>query len=124
MSSVEFSAELALIARALTSGRLRFRDEAGLQDAIEDAFAHAHVSYEREFRVDRASRIDFACGRVGVEVKVAGGPSQVGRQLARYAATGRFDELLLVTTRPQHQQLAQPDAAVPVHVLHLRGHAY
>ncbi len=73
------------------------------------------VSFDREARLDARSRIDFlvpdAPGRVGIEVKVAGTPDNVRRQLTRYAP--HVDALLLVTTRVRHRYLQPPTPATP-----------
>lgn len=57
---------------------------------------------EREHRVDAQHRLDLLVGRVGVEVKIAGGTSEVERQVRRYLHLKRLDGLVLVTNRHRH----------------------
>jgi alkanesulfonate monooxygenase SsuD/methylene tetrahydromethanopterin reductase-like flavin-dependent oxidoreductase (luciferase family) len=101
---VAAEAELAQVAEALRAYRFRFADEGRLQDAIEGALRASGFTLEREVRLDPANRIDFMVGRVGIEVKVAGSPSAVLRQLTRYAQSGQVDGLILVTNRARHAQ--------------------
>jgi alkanesulfonate monooxygenase SsuD/methylene tetrahydromethanopterin reductase-like flavin-dependent oxidoreductase (luciferase family) len=98
------------VAAAVAARRYRFADEYGFQELLAEVLA-ALGPVEREVVVPGAGRIDLVVGQIGVEVKVAGTPAAVGRQLRRYRESGRFDGLVLVTTRPVHLALA--DRAVP-----------
>jgi hypothetical protein len=77
----------------------------GTEDAIQRAIAQVLrkerplVAFAREVRLDKASRIDFMVGTIGVEVKVGGGISAVIRQLHRYAEFATVAELVLVSTK-------------------------
>lgn len=73
--------------------------EDAVQRKIAEAFTRNAVAHEREVRLDKASRIDFMVGELGVEVKVGGGITAVIRQLHRYAEFARVAELVLVTTK-------------------------
>lgn len=109
------------LAAHLRSLAFRYHNEAQLHDLIEGVML-SRGRAEREVRLGDAGRIDLLAGRVGVEVKVAGSPSAVRRQLARYAQHDRVDELLLVTTRSTHAH-GMPAAmgGVPVHVVVVNG---
>lgn len=76
--------------------------EAMLQSAIETVLGEYHVKYVREFILNPLDRPDFLCTDVAIEVKIDGSPSQVLRQLHRYAQDERVSEILLVTTRSRH----------------------
>ena len=104
------------VAATVSTRRYQFTDEYGLQDLLAEALAGLGP-VDREVRVPGAGRVDLAVGRVGVEVKVAGTPAAVSRQLARYRASGAFDAVVLVTTRPVHLSLSDPGAAVPLRVV-------
>ncbi len=104
------------VARAVSGRGYRFADEHGLHDLLVGALSHLGP-VEREVVVPGAGRIDLAVGRVGVEVKVAGTPAAVDRQLARYRASGAFDAVVLVTTRPVHLSLSDPGGTVPLRVV-------
>ena len=73
--------------------------EDAVQRAIEALLKKSCLAYEREVRLDKASRIDFMVGAIGVEVKIGGGISAVIRQLHRYAEFAKVSELVLVSTR-------------------------
>lgn len=78
------------------------RNERDLNLAIGNALARHGVEYYRECVVDADSRIDFFIPhtRVGIELKTKGSQEATERQLLRYALTGFFNALVLVTTRP------------------------
>ena len=84
----------------LGSHRFQVHDEKALQAGIERVLREASFPFEREVELTPRSRVDFLlCGVVGVEVKIAGFPNDVLRQLARYAEVPRIQGLVLVTTR-------------------------
>jgi hypothetical protein len=85
--------------------RLASDDEALLQNAMAEAFVG--LPFEREHSFSRHDRVDFFFKEAGiaVEVKVAGSPNEVLRQLHRYAQHEDVKALLLVTTRAAHRLL-------------------
>lgn len=89
------------IARVINGYTYRYASEYDIQAAVHQALTDAGVDATREVRTD-AGRIDLVVGRIGIEVKTKGPAAAVRRQLSRYALTGDFDELVLVTTRSQH----------------------
>lgn len=112
------------IRNLLANHRVAWRDEIDLQDEIADVL-HGHgIGYEREVRLGAAGRIDFVASRLGIEVKVQGSASDVERQLARYAASGMFDALMLVTTRRTHFGMPARVADVPLIVVPMLGGAW
>jgi hypothetical protein len=113
--------ELGRVAAAIAANRYRYPAEVGLQDAIEVVLADAGIPAEREPRLTAADRIDFLAGRVGIEVKIAGRPADVERQLRRYAASPDVDALVLVTTRARHRAMPAVIGGKPVRVVWLSG---
>lgn len=106
----------------LTKRRLPSATELALQDAIAEAFAAAGIAFEREVCLTDKDRIDFIVeGRVGIEVKIEGGLSEVTRQLHRYAQCDRLESLVLVTTRMRHLALPRELNAKHVSIVHLIG---
>ena len=90
----------ASIIDVLAQARLsEFADELRLQDAIERVLKGAEHAYEREVVLAPGDRIDFLVGNIGIEVKVEGSPTEVVRQLIRYADSPRVARLVLVTAR-------------------------
>ncbi len=77
----------------------------GTEDAVQRAIADVlrnqrpPIAFAREVRLDKANRIDFMVGHIGVEVKIGGGISALIRQLARYAEFDQVGDLVLVSTR-------------------------
>jgi len=77
------------------------REEWLLQCTIAAALDAAHIPYCREVILGSRARIDFVVAdRIGIEVKKGkpNGPA-VQRQLARYAAFGSLDAIILVVER-------------------------
>lgn len=106
------------VAEVVRAHRFAFRDEREFQEGIADALRSWGIAAEREcVLADGAGRIDLRVGRVGVEVKVAGSVPQVLRQLGRYARSGRFDELVLVTVCAAHTRVPEAVAGIPVLVV-------
>ena len=105
-----------------TVGRqsIRVASERALGDHLWGVLSARFPGAEREAS-GRDGRIDFVIGRVGIELKIAGSVSDVTRQLWRYADSGRFDALVLVTSVSRHNQIRVEDFAVPVHIVHLRS---
>lgn len=93
------------IGTVLRSVRIRWANERELQDGIFKALDKylSSAEVEREVVLTPRDRIDFRCGRVGIEVKIGGSAESVMRQLTRYAP--HVDELILVTTRHTHATL-------------------
>jgi hypothetical protein len=62
-------------------------------------------------------------GKVAIEVKVAGRPAAVLRQITRYAACPEVDALVLVTSRATHRTLGdgKPVNGKPVTVVWIGG---
>lgn len=93
-----------VVADVLAGFRFGYADEASLQESIGRALdARLPGAARAEVRLSPRDRIDFLVGRVGVETKVAYSNDAVRRQLVRYSASPKLDELLLVTTRPTHR---------------------
>ena len=55
----------------------------------------------------------------GVEIKIKGSPSSVGRQLIRYAESKAIDQLILVTGRSQLGRLPVELLGKPLLVINL-----
>lgn len=96
MNSAPTAVELCLLLERSLRG---LGEEARVQAAIEALLKREGVDHKREHRFDKASRVDFLVGSIGVEVKTGGGISAVIRQLHRYAEFEAVSELVLVTTR-------------------------
>jgi hypothetical protein len=97
------SAERAdFVAATLRGYRFRFSSERDLQDGIGRALAAAGYVFEREVRLAPGDIVDFVASDVGIEVKIAGSPQAIARQLMRYAGAPRVGALVLVTRSLQH----------------------
>jgi hypothetical protein len=93
---------ISSVSQALLSVRFNIKNEMDLHAGIAEALDLARVEYQREVRIGPTSRIDFLCGRIGIEVKIKGTPADVRRQMTRYAASDRIDSLVLITTKHIH----------------------
>ena len=110
------------ILAVIHSCRFRHANESDLQAGLARALTDAGYEVQREVRLNARDRIDLLVARVGIEVKVAGVPRDVERQLGRYARSDLVDALVLVTTRARHRP---PDTmhGKPVRVASLLGAA-
>ena len=107
--------DAAQVLAVLQAVDFTYADEYDLQEAIAAALTAAGLPAAREVPLG-ALRVDVLVGRIGVEVKIKGSPSDVVRQLQRYAHSDRIDELVLATTRSAHLAVPQTLAGKPVHV--------
>jgi hypothetical protein len=116
-------ATLDAVCTAIRSYRYRFTNEKELQDGIELALAGAKLDFDREVRLAPGDIPDFLVEPgIAVEVKVAGSPNEIMRQLSRYAASPRVTELLLVTRKTQHaHQFPDAIGGKPLRVSVLEG---
>lgn len=110
----------ASLSKVLAGHTYRYASEIGLHLGLEQAMKDAGLTPQPEVRLGKAGRIDFIVGRVGVEVKVAGGTEALLRQITRYAHRHELDEILVVTTCRRHRALPETAAGKPVRV-HLVG---
>jgi len=112
------------ITSVIASHRYRFTSEAELQRGIARVLDEAGIAFEREHHLAPGDIVDFLIGVIGVEVKVSGGPSEITRQLMRYAASPKVEGLILVTRKMQHAR-AIPDelAGKPVKTVTLERSA-
>lgn len=95
------------LGRAIAARPFWYRTETDLQVQVHALAVELGLNPEREVRLTPRDRIDLLIGRLGVEIKVAGAPHTVMRQLLRYAESDRVDLILLVTTRLAHLALPQ-----------------
>lgn len=118
--------DLTTLRNLIASQRFRYSGEAELQAGIKAVLQHHYWTVAREVALTPEDRIDLiaqncrgwtpplawagdtllpeppASPVIGIEVKVAGAPAAVLRQLIRYAQHTRIEGLLLVTTRAAH----------------------
>ena len=73
-------------------------DEYDLHGLVAAALEEAQLPFAHEAPLAPRCRIDFLCGRIGIEIK-RGRPvkSQVEKQLRRYAESGKVTALILVS---------------------------
>lgn len=92
-------------------------NELELERGIEQVLTGMGLAPERQVILSEKDRIDMLVGlpradtdpaRLGIEVKIAGKPGDVHRQLLRYASHDRVDELLLVTGVYRHMTALAP----------------
>lgn len=103
--------------------RFTYRNEAELQDALAAMLEDADYDVEREVRISDRDRLDLMVGRVAIEVKTKGSPVNLARQLQRYAHSDLVEEIVLVTSRPQHEAfLGAEIAGKPVEVAWIGDH--
>ena len=108
------------IIQALESLRSAPTSEKELQSWMDGAFSRAGILFDREVETG-AGPVDFVIGTIAVEVKTKGSPVVITRQLLRYLRTGRFTEIILVTTKAINlpPTLETASGAIPVTVVPL-----
>lgn len=73
-------------------------EEHELHDAVAKALADAGLSARHEARIAPRCRIDFLCGKVGIEIKKGKVPgARLYSQCERYLASAELDALVLVS---------------------------
>lgn len=109
----------AEVAAAIRGKRFSYSTEDDLQAAISEVMTKAGIEHVRELAI-AGGRVDLCVqGRVGVEVKIAGSPAEVQRQIGRYLAGDDLDGLVLVTSRVRHLGLPDEIHGKPVEVVTL-----
>lgn len=105
--------------RALDTLRMNaLPEEYDIHAAVCAAFDRSGIPYTHEAKLAPRCRIDFLCGRVGLEVKKGKPPLKTLRaQLTRYAQTGALDAIIVLT----EQAVRLPDriAGIPVYAVSL-----
>lgn len=105
---------------AVSGRRFRYDSEITLHAGLLLAMNEAGIRPECEARVV-GGRIDFIVDRLGIEVKIKGSASALQRQIGGYAADPRFDEFLVITTRPAHAALPASIGGKPIYLLPIGG---
>jgi hypothetical protein len=97
-----------------------YQSESDLHRLMQAAWSAAGVAVSHEVSLGCGLRIDFTSRGVGVEVKVAGHPVEVRRQMQRYAASGRLQALVLFTSCPSHRgEISEHGYGIPTAVIDL-----
>ena len=92
-----------LILQAMSVIRIpQTQGEYDIHGLIAQALQTAQIPFQHEASLAPRCRIDFLCGRIGVEIKRGKMDMKaVSRQLNRYAETGKVDALILVAEKTQ-----------------------
>lgn len=110
------------IRAALRAYRFRYSTEKDLQAGIQRALQAAGIVHEREWKLGGdLGVVDFMVGRIAVEIKTKGSPSQVARQLIRYCKSEEVDAIILVTGKSALGTLPETLNGKPVYLLALWG---
>jgi hypothetical protein len=118
------AADPRLLAAAIhrQRGALWFTSEAQLQTALADLLAAEGYQAAGQVRLGPGERLDFLVGGgIAVELKVAGPPDALERQITRYAAHDQVTAIVIVTTRARHQGMPEQVGGKPVFVVYLGG---
>lgn len=111
-----------VVASTLQACRFRFKDEAQLQHAIEQALHARGILARREVMLAAGNRVDFVVdGDIAVEVKIKGSFTHVAEQLQRYAASPTIACVLLATTRRQLLPMPETFHGKPVRCVLLKA---
>ena len=97
---------VAEIAGAIRSFRFTYGTEAELEEGIAHALRQSFPAVAVHQQVvlgDVLGRIDLMVDRIGIEVKIAGQPREVARQVQRYLKSAAIDGVVLVTGSARHR---------------------
>lgn len=110
----------ARLVASLRKRRFNYANEKDLQAGIETVLKADGFEFVRECQLGDAGVIDFlVAGCVGIEVKIKGSPSEVARQLLRYAGRDEVRGLVLVTGRAALSALPSKLLAKPLTLVEL-----
>lgn len=111
------------IADFLRGFRFHYGNEDDLQRGIEQALGESGADFSRELVLPGVfGRIDFmvhAKFEIGIEVKVEGANSSVGRQVARYLNCSKVEGIIVVTSKRRHRNFQSEYAGKPVEIVWL-----
>lgn len=91
------------IAAILQSYNFNVADEKQMQKAIAGVLTENNIPFSREVEIAQGDIVDFMVGKIGIEIKIGFSYNAVITQLHRYSMSDEVVELMLVTTRVQHQ---------------------
>lgn len=110
---------------AVRSTRFHYVSEDDLQRGMAELLTSLGISYEREYRLDAQSRIDFLVdGALGIEVKIDGSASDLGYQVLRYLQNDAIKGLVVISTRSSHRDLPKTLEGKPIWVVYLFTSAF
>lgn len=98
---------LLRIAEILEQTPLPVDSEKRLHAGIAQALREAAIQHEHEVQLSKIDRIDFLCGDIGIEAKIAGSYTALASQVLRYLDSDRVSGLIIVTNKWSHSQLHQ-----------------
>ncbi len=97
--------------------------EGRLQYEVRHVLNALKYKYQQEHRLDARSRVDFYLPeqKIGIEVKTAGSPSKVMKQIQRYNECDQIKGMILITSRSRHTDIPEMLAGKPVRVVFIGG---
>lgn len=100
MSHSTIDSLLEQVETTLRSWRFSWSNESELQEGVATALHRAEIPAVREHRLGEAGRVDFWLEQPGIaiELKTKGSPSEVIRQIHRYAEVAAVHGVILVST--------------------------
>lgn len=94
----------AMLARELRYRRSALSQETRIHDAIADALRSLGWVFEREHRLDKASRLDFlVSGDIAIEVKKGTAGVAELRQVGRYLEHPKVAACIIIAMRIDHR---------------------
>lgn len=105
---------------SLRKRRFNYQNEKDLQAGVEAVLKSDGFDFVREHQLGDAGVVDFfVSGFLGVELKIKGSPSEVARQLLRYAGRDEVKALVLVTGRAALSALPETMLGKPLMLVEL-----
>ncbi len=94
-----------------------------LKEEVSMVLRERGIPFAREALITDVERVDFLCGTVGIEVKVAGSALSLARQIDRYGDSPLLSALVIVVTRERMTAIERwlsSSFTKPVHTVLLR----
>lgn len=111
--------QLSDLAKIIRKYRFLSASEDDLCRGIGSALDDAGVWFMREVKCN-GGRLDFLCGDLAIEVKIAGSLADLTRQVHRYLQDPTLAGLLIVSTKLAHRDLPSEISGKPVGVVWIR----
>lgn len=112
------------IAHIVACHRYSFNNETELQEQIASVLVAVGVEHLREVRINEKDRLDFLCGSIAIEVKIAGSRPQVITQIHRYAQSDLVSAIILVTRKACHLNMPASINGKGLYVASLLGGSF
>lgn len=87
------------IVNILNSYKFPINTEKELQECIKTIFNDNGIKFQKEYRLDEKSIVDFYINGIAIEIKIKGSAKNIYRQCVRYCENEKVKTLILVSSK-------------------------